>query len=152
MTVNRILVTTDFSEQSRAAYPVAVDEAKKFGAEIDLLAVVEDWIVPPDLYPQLPDPVQLEGYRQALRKSAEDRLVRDAKGAFEGVKVTPNVLVTLKPIAEEIVNYARSRGSQRIVMATHGRGGLGTLVLGSVMQKVLRHAPCPVVAVPSAKA
>ena len=75
--------------------------------------------------------------------------MRDAQTRFDGVKVTPNVLVTLKPVADEIVGYARARGSHRIVMATHGRGALGTLVLGSVMQKVLRQAPCPVVAVPT---
>jgi nucleotide-binding universal stress UspA family protein len=124
--VREILLATDFSEPSRAAARVAVDYARRFGARLHLLHVV--W--------PATDPTP----RPALERLAED-LGRE-------VPVVTAVVAGL-PVAEEIVRYARTHGIDLIVVGTHGRTGPSRLLLGSVAERVVRTAPCPVLAVPA---
>jgi nucleotide-binding universal stress UspA family protein len=143
--IKRILVTTDFSEQSAAALDYAHALAKALGASIDLVHVFDDPFFHPlytaEIY--VPAPTEL---RNALWNDAEQRLkewLRDE--TVTGVSVAMHLL-TGTP-AEKIVEYAATQPVDLIVMGTHGRGGMAHLLLGSVAERVVRTAPCPVLTV-----
>lgn len=121
-----ILLATDFSEPSRAAARVAVEYARRFGARLHLLHVVS--------------PTTDPAPRPTLEHLAEE-LGRE-------VPVVTAVVSGL-PVAEEIVRYARTHRIDLIVVGTHGRTGPSRLLLGSVAERVVRTAPCPVLAVPT---
>jgi len=85
-----------------------------------------------------------------VAETAKDRL-NDLTGRFlSDVTVEPHVRVGSP--AEEIVKAARDTHADLIVIATHGRGGLSRVLFGSVTERVVRHAPCPVLTVRPEKA
>ncbi|MDQ3264292.1 MAG: universal stress protein [Myxococcota bacterium] len=138
----RILVPTDFSDNSRVALEQAVSLAQALGASIDLLHVWEPpRYIAPDLMLAVPgwSAVSLEQYSRA-----------EAAKALEQYLQTLPPQVVLKShlevgdAAASIVRFAKEQGSDMIVMSTHGRGALSRLMLGSVAQKVVSHAECPV--------
>jgi nucleotide-binding universal stress UspA family protein len=144
--LQKILVATDFSEPSDAALAYGRELARSFGAKLTVLYVVEDVLTraygidggvvmsDPDLQSQIED---------ASRKqidaliSLEDRRELKAEG----------VIVVSNTPAAAIVNYARDSAVNLIVMGTHGRGGVAHLLMGSVAERVVRTAPCPVLTV-----
>jgi nucleotide-binding universal stress UspA family protein len=142
--VKRLLVPTDFSPTSGIAFNYALDMAAREKASLHLLHVIEDAsfaaAYPDGLYVEFP------GMREQLTGEAQKRLdaVADACAAAE-VEVTTQVLVG-RP-SECITGEANTRGSDLIVMGTHGRGGFAHLMLGSVAERVLRTAQCPVLIV-----
>jgi nucleotide-binding universal stress UspA family protein len=144
--LQQILVATDFSEPSTAALIYGRELATSFGATLQLLHVVDDLgarLTEPGAYPEL-DRLQSEAEATALTRlngllSEEDRQVLHARAL---------VLTSTSP-AETITSYARDAMPRIgiIVMGTHGRGVMAHLVLGSVAEKVVRTAPCPVLTV-----
>jgi len=144
--LQQILVATDFSEPSSAALAYGRDLARTFGARLQLLHVVDDLgarLMDPSAYPEL-DRLQSEAEATALIRlngllSEEDR---------QALHATALVLTSTSP-AEAITSYARDAMPRigMIVMGTHGRGAMAHLVLGSVAEKVVRTAPCPVLTV-----
>jgi universal stress protein A len=78
---------------------------------------------------------------------SEEMLTRLRDLVPEAFRDTWDVEIAVGHPADTIVRLARERNADLIVMATHGRTGLGHLVLGSVAEKVVRLAPCPVLAV-----
>jgi nucleotide-binding universal stress UspA family protein len=143
----RILVTTDFSADSERAFEHAAYLAKMDGSKVTLLTVVSDWEVPHNLYPYLAAPERIEEYRRYLAEEA-DRQLQKYKAKFHGQEIETKVIASIKPVAQEITDYARNTGTNLIIMSSHGRGALGNLFLGSVLQAVLKLAPCPVLVVP----
>jgi nucleotide-binding universal stress UspA family protein len=142
--LRRILVPTDFSKHSQNALRYAAALAEKFGARICLLHVVQDLAVfIPDMItvapPILPAPEQMTS---AVR-DAFDRLVKENQ--LEHLTVDREVREG-NPFAE-IVRFAREQSIDLIVMGTHGHTGLAHMLLGSVTEKVVRKAPCPVLTV-----
>lgn len=142
--LNRILLPTDFSEQSRSAMTYGSAFAEKFGAEIHLLHVVQDLVA------MVPEPglafAPPANYMAELTASAEQALARLPDPAMvEGLTI---VRVTRQgaPFVE-IIRYARENAIDLIVMGTHGRSGLAHVLLGSVAEKVVRKASCPVLTV-----
>jgi nucleotide-binding universal stress UspA family protein len=144
----RILVPTDFSEPSDAALDYARVLAGKFGASLHVLHVVEtpSAMMSPEVY-------------IADSPEAQVQLFEDAKNRLQH-RVTPNdrtryaatTEIVSGPNARSIVNYATERGMDLIVMGTHGRTGMAHLLMGSVAEKVVRDAPCPVMTVRRAPA
>jgi nucleotide-binding universal stress UspA family protein len=143
----RVLVTTDFSADSERAFEQAAYLAKMDGSKVTLLTVVSDWEVPHNLYPYLAAPERIEEYRTYLVSEAE-RQLKKYKEKFHGQDIETKVIASIKPVAQEISDYARNNGMNLIIMSSHGRGALGNLFLGSVLQAVLKLAPCPVLVVP----
>jgi nucleotide-binding universal stress UspA family protein len=143
----RILMPTDFSPTSQHALEHAVAVALKFGASLHILHVIAN----PMEVAAWPEGywVELSGLRQRLREDAEASLARLAK-SIEGVRVTTEVLDGVP--ARAIVGAAKKHGAQLIVMGTHGHGGVTHLLLGSVAERVVRTAPCPVLTVSAASA
>jgi nucleotide-binding universal stress UspA family protein len=139
--IRSILVPVDFSKPSRAGVDLALELAKKFDAKITLLHV---WGLPVYAFPEGavfgPEVVtRLTGAAQ----DAVDRLKMEVSG--KGVEV--NAISTIGTPAEEIVERAKNGPFDLVVMGTHGRTGLTHVLLGSVAERVVRTAPCPVLTV-----
>jgi nucleotide-binding universal stress UspA family protein len=133
----RILATTDFSPLANRAVDYAHAVAEKFGAELHVLHVTADASraigehgVSGILDPADGEDERSEWLRRLLGESGKVRRV-------EAVQIGAD-------IADKIVQYARVREVDLIVMATHGRSGVQHFWLGSIVERVLRSAPCPV--------
>ena len=138
-----ILVTTDLSEVSKSAFPVARTLAETFRAKLLVVYVQED-IMPPFVgeYAQTSIRTILDDQRTLLVEQL-NRFVEKQLGS--GVD-TEAIVVAGIPHAE-ILDLARERSADLIVMATHGRGFLGHALFGSTTERIVRKAPCPVLTV-----
>jgi len=139
----RILVPTDFSAGSERAWAAARRLAARLGAELVLVHVLVE--APP--YSEGPFTMkQARGVFDAARDWAEKTLGEWAATATAAAISARWVLLTGVPY-KEIVGAAASERADLIVIGTHGRGGLDRALLGSVADRVIRLAPCPVVTV-----
>lgn len=144
LTIKRVLVATDFSDASSAALAYACAFADRFSASIHLLHVLEDlashaWTT--EVYVAALPGVHEEMERQA-RERLEQQMSADARQRYDAVLA----LRGGSPFVE-IVRYAREERIDLIVMGTHGRGAIAHMLLGSVAERVVRKAPCPVLTV-----
>ena len=134
---NNIMLATDGSKYSLSATDKAIDIAQSYGGEIKAVSVVD---VTEEFQTEAPEAV--------------DRLVTGAKGFVEEVKKKAETQgVRLEPFVREgetyrvITDFAKKFASDVIVMGSHGRTGIKRLLMGSVTEKVLGHAPCPVLVI-----
>jgi nucleotide-binding universal stress UspA family protein len=134
MNVKTILVPLDGSSLSELALAPAIDLAREKGARLVLLRAAEAHTTIAD-----PTEAQVEVVREAEEYLGRVR-ARVLAGGLEGVETS----VWYGPPDEAIVEAARYRGADLIVMSSHGRNGLGRLVLGSVAESVLRATPTPI--------
>jgi nucleotide-binding universal stress UspA family protein len=140
--VKRILVPTDFSERAAPAERQAVRLARALGAEIVLVHVASE----APLWREGLYTPQVRAVFESQRKWAADALAARAAGlAAEGVAARS--VVRLGEPAAEIVRLAADEQAHMIVMGTQGRTGLERLLLGSVAERVIRQAPCPVLSI-----
>jgi nucleotide-binding universal stress UspA family protein len=142
MFVRHVLVPTDFSERSHAAFDYAIGLAEALGAEIDLLHVVAPSLLASrvvDAYLGQPR-AQIDDDAMA---TAERRLRAIAGQPHSGVRI--RTMVEFGVVTDVIARVASELPSDLIVMATHARSGAAELVLGSVAHRVVVTAPCPVV-------
>jgi nucleotide-binding universal stress UspA family protein len=143
----KILHPTDFSECAAQAQAMAVDLAGKLGAEIVLLQVLVETPLYGESILSMP---KVQSVYDAQRKWAEETLEARADDLRRrGLKVSWRAQVGVP--FEEIVKVAEEERADMIVMGTHGRTGLGRAFLGSVAERVVRLAPCPVLTVRPAK-
>lgn len=145
----RILVTTDFSDTSLSALPVAVEFASHFNAELLLVHVLPvdtptPWDIPPYADFGLAS-LPLPEYESQVRQEVERRLALVSAKQATGVAVSG--LVGRGDAAAEIARIATAEKVDLIVLATHGWTGWRHLVFGSVAEQILREAPCPVLSV-----
>ena len=150
-TVTRILVPTDFSEPSDAALEYATTLAGNLGASLHLLHIFEDpylygGAIAAEMY--APVPADL---RESLRDEAKTRL-RERIEKLDAGRFHTTAEVYTGPSAKAITDYATAQNIDLIVMGTHGRGGMAHLLLGSVAERIVRTAPCPVLTVRTATA
>jgi nucleotide-binding universal stress UspA family protein len=138
MEIRHILVPTDFSAPSQQAMTYAFELAQKVGAKLSLLHVIEVPVYAIEV--SLP----LEDLEQDARRGLA-RLLPEAAAAH--VDVTR--LVAMGVPYEQILEMATAEQVDLIVMATHGRTGLRRLAMGSVAERVVRMAPCPVLTIRS---
>jgi nucleotide-binding universal stress UspA family protein len=142
--LKRILVPTDFSKFSQQALMYAVALAEKFGSELCLLHVVQDLAVfIPDMVTTAPPIVPSLEQMTAAVQAAFDRLVRE--NGLERLSFRREVCQGTPFL--EIIRFAKENEVDLIVMGTHGRSGLVHVLMGSVTDKVVRKAPCPVLTV-----
>ncbi len=138
----RILCPVDFSEFSRHALTHAVAMAQRYEGRVTLLYVApllpSAVTVPPSVDPVTMDPVSPQGLCEELREFA---------GPLRN-QVPMDVAILDGDAARQIVEHARQGQADLVVMGTHGRSGFERWVLGSVTEKVLRKAHCPVLTVP----
>jgi len=141
----RILVPIDFSDHSKKALAYAKEIADSYDANLQLLHVIEDTIHPAyslsgkssifDLVP---------GIEEDSRRKMEE-MVLEAGMAKEKTEQ----IVIGGQAANDIIEFAKDNTSDLVVIATHGLSGIEHLLLGSVTEKVVRMAPCPVFTVKS---
>jgi len=137
--IQRVLFPTDFSDFSEKSLPFAVSLCKEFSAKLTLLHATEIPMVLPEF---MPDSVMALG--PEMERSARSTLELKT-AAIEGIEVE-GVPVTGVPHTE-ICRYAEENDIDLIVMPTHGRSGLGHILFGSVAEKVVRLAHCPVLTI-----
>jgi nucleotide-binding universal stress UspA family protein len=145
VTLKHLLVATDFSEPSEAAFLYGREFAARFGATLHLLHVAPNVLIgnlaADNYFASAPE----------IQKEVED----DARGRLHHMLIDTDrsgptsipVVLTASSPALAIVEYAKDHEIDMIVMGTHGRGALGRLVMGSVAERVVRLAPCPVLTV-----
>ena len=131
--IRKILYPTDFSPYSNQAYFHAVALAESHGASLTILYVYPGGFGAPETAGDSEDRSYWQEQLEQIRPVNEHIL-------------THHVLLEGDP-AGEIVDYARDASVDLIVMGTHGRSGLAHVLLGSVAEKVVRKAPCPVLTV-----
>jgi nucleotide-binding universal stress UspA family protein len=142
--IKNVLVATDFSEPSAIALDYGRELARTHGAKLHVLHVVEDlrWRYATDMAP-----TGLIGIQEDLEASARarlDGLVTDEDR--RQLRAHATVVTAVAP-SEAIVTFATAEAVDVIVMGTHGRNGFAHLLLGSVAERVVRLAPCPVLTV-----
>ena len=139
--IHNILVPLDLSQYSSAALPYACELASAYGSRIHLLHVVETpWgVANADGVPDYGDCIF-----ERLVRDGEIGLSRIADNIDESV-IVPAVEVGLPHV--KIVQYARDNDIDVIVLATHGRSGLKHALIGSVAEKVVQMAACPVLTI-----
>jgi nucleotide-binding universal stress UspA family protein len=140
--ISHILMPTDFSWASQAALEMAVDLARRFGARLTLFHAHQ---VPSYVFPDGVMPVQSQMLMELERTVVAELTRLAAPIAAQGLKVETRH--TLGAPAAEICRAAEELGADLVVMGTHGRSGLGHFLLGSVAEKVLRRAHCPVLTI-----
>ncbi len=143
----KILHPTDFSECAAQAQAAAVDLADKLAGELVLLQVLVETPLYGESVLNMP---RVQSVYDAQRKWAEEALAaRVGDLRQRGVKASWRVQIGVP--FEEIVKTAEEERADMIVMGTHGRSGLNHALLGSVAERVVRLAPCPVLTVRQAK-
>jgi nucleotide-binding universal stress UspA family protein len=136
ITLQKVLVPVDFAEASDAALIYGRNLAKTFGAELHVMHVLENLF----LRPMANDPHAIEaGIASRLAEQISDNDRRTLRAI--------TVMRKSDAPAEEIVRYAEQEGMGLIVMGTHGRVKVDHFLMGSVAEKVVRTAPCPVLTV-----
>lgn len=144
--MGRLIVhPTDFSAASTPAFSEAIKLARTNRAPLLILHVLNP-LMPPNIGKQSIEPPTYRELRKAWRVSALKQLTRLTRRA-RAAKVRSASIVREGAEAPEIARLARSRRAATIVMGTHGRSGVGRVLLGSVATRVLSLAPCPVLTV-----
>ena len=136
-----ILIPTDFSTGSRLAVDYGLSLARRLGASVHLVHVVEDPSVA-GLFTEAY--VDMSLIRKERRCDARHRM-NGLLGQLHAVRLTDEI--ASGPVAETIAAIAADRGADFIVMGTHGRTGLAHVLVGSVAERVIRIAGCPVLTI-----
>lgn len=140
--LKNILIPTDLSEYARHVLPYAVEFARAYDAKIILAHVVDAHWVGPVASAEFPGMVedQIERSKEAAADAMQAMCAElgDAEVESQVLIGSPHV---------EIVRYARSEEVDLIILATHGRTGLAHALIGSVAEKVVQMAPCPVLTI-----
>jgi universal stress protein A len=142
MRLTRILVPVDFSASSEAAVNYALELARPFEAAVHLLNVVEDPLAA-GVWSAQAYTAEIAGLQVNLVRDAEARL----RESVPPGAATVSTEVRTGRAERQILDVARERSIDLIVMGTHGRTGIAHVVMGSVAERVVRHAPCPVLTV-----
>ncbi|MFN9719822.1 MAG: universal stress protein [Planctomycetota bacterium] len=145
ITLNKILVPTDFSDFSKPALQYGCAMAARFGAELHLLHVVPD---PAMLIPEA------AAFSVEAMQSQTEQLTIDANATLD--KMPGDGWENGRPVVRavrvgtaflEIIDYAKKEEIDLIVIGTHGRSGLMHVLMGSVAERIVRKSPCPVLTV-----
>ncbi len=143
--IKKILYPTDFSEFSLAALPYAITLARQFNAQLHCLHVLDEsyqyWLgagenVIPAVIPT-----------QEILQAAQQQMDQFTQKYFQNLPLQLTSLVITGHPAQQIIQYAQDQQIDLIVIATHGHSGLASVLLGSVTDKVVHKAPCPVLTV-----
>jgi nucleotide-binding universal stress UspA family protein len=141
----KILCPIDFSEPSHIGLETAIELAGRFPAELILLHVVPT--VPVVTLPEVSNEFNIENYEKELSRTAGERMDKLIRDHIPDQLRSRSMVVVGEP-AYEIPRVAEEEGADLIVIATHGESGWRRFLFGSVADKVVRTAKCPVLAVP----
>jgi len=146
ITLKKMLVPTDFGEAADAALVLARSLAGRFGAELHAMHVVPDAYLNTlgDSIATVNPALGLE-----LEQAARTRLEKSLAMRDVAAGTTKAVVMTAASPTFAVLDYAKAQGMDLIVLGTHGRNTLGRMLMGSVAERVVRLAPCPVLTVHS---
>ena len=144
MTFRRIVVATDFAESAERALACAVELARSHSAELLLLHVYMDL----PAYPEV-TAGQVQAIYEEQRRWVDETLERRARSA-RAAGLLARAIVRTGPPASTIAETAAEEEADLVVVGTHGRSGLDRLIVGSVAERVVRLATCPVLVVKTA--
>jgi universal stress protein A len=140
-----ILVATDFSDGARHGLQKAAEIARVTGAKVTVCHVL-------DPSPLAPYATRGSGAKQIEVEQEVEQAIHATMSElvsehFAGIDRAKTALIISANAADGICHYAAKEGVDLIIVSTHGRTGLAHLLIGSVAEKVVRHAPCPVLTV-----
>jgi nucleotide-binding universal stress UspA family protein len=140
ITLKNILVATDFSEPAEVATDYGQDLARSYGATLHVMHVIEDMLAmyAPELGFALPS---IEQNIEAAVHRDLDAMSRRGDESFK------TVVTRASNVSYAITQYAKAHTIDLIVVGTHGRGAVSRFLMGSVAERVVRTAPCPVLTV-----
>lgn len=146
--IKRVITPIDFSENAPLIAESAAYVAGSFKASLDLIFVVQNFADYSGFFvPQMNAPDMV----QELFTSAEERMdkfCQDNEASFKALGVTAlSSKVLMGDVAEQIIDYAINEQGNLIVMGTHGYKGLEKIMFGSIADKVVKAAPCPIMTV-----
>ena len=141
-----VVVATDFSETAEEALTAALEIVKGNGRRVELVNVVLD----PLHQPWMIEPAGVDF--EALQRAWIDAATRDMQALVKRRQLDPASVGTHIVVGQpdtEVVRFAQEHAADLIVMGTHGYGAVKRLLLGSVTDRVVRQAHCPVLVVPA---
>ncbi len=144
MLIKYILCPIDFSEFSKRAYCHALSLVEHYKAKLTLLHVVELWKYPYADYAAAE--ADYANFCRAMHHGGKEKLQQFVKTIPHG-DIQPELLVQEGRAPDSILSFAAEHKPDLIVMGTHGRRGFDRLMLGSATDRVMREAPCPILAV-----
>lgn len=137
--IRRVLLGTDLGHTSELATDRAFDLALRHGADLLVVSVID------------PDELSKRHGRASTRwdqvRDGRHHAAQELVARGKAIRVTVSFLVWTGDPGESIVSAAEAESVDLVVVGTHGRGAIGRLLLGSVSEHVVRHAPCPVLVV-----
>lgn len=141
----KILVPLDGSELSEGALEPALEMARRFEGTVTLYRTA----VLPEHLAVSPVPLAPSTYQEIQTTITEGvrTYLEEVRARFADRGIPLETALTQGDAANEILEFAEKSGFQLIVMSTHGRSGFQRWLFGSVAEKVVRHAPCPVLSV-----
>lgn len=139
--IERILVPIDVAEYVPETGKVAVEWARLYNAQVDLLHVV------PGASPPAPDQTDDAGEAEEGPERRARRALMDIGRTVSALGVPMEVHVRTGTPGPTITNFIEARGTHLVVMSTHGRTGVERFFLGSVAEAVIRHGTCPVLTI-----
>jgi nucleotide-binding universal stress UspA family protein len=139
--IHNVLIATDFSHHSDIALRFGLSLARLYGAQSEVV-----YVLPTGEY-VIAGPEALHAAQEAARRDLLDFKAR--LGHLRDIDDSEDFHVSMLegPVAECLLQFALERKIDLIVVGTHGRGGLGKVILGSVAEKIFRHSPIPVLTV-----
>lgn len=146
-TFQRILWPTDFSQASRHALPMVNGLAVQFSSTVDVLHVLSP--APPMATATGQGALAMTEYFKSLEEWAR-ATIKELTASEIASGITAKTTTLIGSAAHEIVRFAEVNDIDLIIIATHGETGFRRLISGSVTEKVVRHASCPVLTVPTA--
>jgi nucleotide-binding universal stress UspA family protein len=142
--IKSILAPTDFSAHSQQSVRYACRLAERLGSELHLLHVLSE------ILPAGPDPLLMPVMPAEFYKESEDRARECLDHCLDPTWGMPAAVIPAvkwgSPV-ESIVSFADDHHIDLIIIATHGRTGLSHVLLGSVAERIVREAPCPVLTI-----
>ena len=142
-TIDKILFPIDFSEEFETLLPWVSTFVNCFEATLYVLFVAQDLRDFSSFY--VPHG-NLQQFQEEALNAAQQKMSLTAKETFQGFKKVESRVVQGSP-ADKIIETAKQEGVDLIIMGTHGRKGLERAIFGSVCDKVVRFAPCPVLTI-----
>jgi len=138
----KILCPVDFSEFTGEILAYATDLAKKFSAELHVIHVIphltyftpyESFLTPDNLI--------------AIEKNISTEVGQNFDNLLKNIDIPVKRVIKTGVIFVEIIDYIKEENIDLVVMGTHGRSGIEQILIGSVAEKIVRKAPCPVLTI-----
>jgi nucleotide-binding universal stress UspA family protein len=143
--IQRILLATDFSENSKWALTYALSFARRYDAKLYILHVIQQPTYPLGMYAEISFDA-MDKFNRNISEATEKEMKKLCETELGGSSNYESMVVSGTPFLE-IIRIAKEKEVDLIVVGTHGRTGLDHVLFGSTAEKVVRQAPCPVLSV-----